>query len=180
MQAKDRLIWIDLEMTGLSPEINQIIEIATVVTDKHLNVIANGPVLAIHAEQKALDLMDNWNQKHHRASGLYQRVQASRVSMTQAEQMTIDFLKVFVEPNTSPICGNSICMDKQFLNRYMPALSNFFHYRQIDVSSFKEIIKRWYPNGSQFEKHSKHLALSDIYDSIEELKFYQTHYLKEI
>lgn len=180
MPRKDRLIWIDLEMTGLSPEINQIIEIATVVTDNQLNLIANGPVLAIHAEQAALDRMDDWNQKHHRASGLYQRVQASSVSMAKAERMTIDFLKVFVEPNTSPICGNSICMDKQFLNCYMPTLSNFFHYRQIDVSSFKEMIKRWHPQGPQLEKHSKHLALSDIYDSIEELKFYRKHYFKEI
>ena len=180
MSLKERLIWIDLEMTGLSPEINQIIEIATVVTDHHLNVLANGPVLAIQTQQAALDGMDDWNQKHHRASGLYQRVQASTVSMTTAEQFTIDFLKVFVEPHTSPICGNSICMDKQFLNRYMPSLSDFFHYRQIDVSSFKEIIKRRYPQGPRLEKQSKHLALSDIYDSIEELKFYQQHYFKEI
>lgn len=180
MPNKDRLIWIDLEMTGLSPEINQIIEIATVVTDNHLNVIANGPVLAIEAHQTVLEGMDNWNQTHHRASGLYQRVQASKVSMAKAEQFTLDFLKAFVAPNTSPICGNSICMDKQFLNRHMPRLSNFFHYRQIDVSSFKEMIKRWHPQGPQLDKHSKHLALSDIYDSIEELKFYQKHYFKEI
>jgi oligoribonuclease len=180
MPRKNRLIWIDLEMTGLSPAVNQIIEIATVITDNHLNVIANGPVFAIETPQATLDSMDDWNQKHHRASGLYQRVQASSVSIAKAEQMTIQFLNVFVEANTSPICGNSICMDKQFLNRYMPTLSNFFHYRQIDVSSFKEMIRRLYPEGPQLEKHSKHLALSDIYDSIEELKFYQKHYFKEI
>lgn len=176
----ENLIWIDLEMTGLSPVENQIIEIATVVTDKDLNILANGPVLAIQTDFSALLAMDDWNQKHHRASGLYDRVLASRVSCRQAELMTIDFLKCFVEAGVSPMCGNTISMDRQFLNRHMPDLAAFFHYRQIDVSTLKELVKRWYPNATRFDKNSVHLALNDIYDSIEELKFYRQHYFRNL
>jgi oligoribonuclease len=172
------LVWIDLEMTGLSPLENQIIEIATVVTDKDLNVIANGPVLAVQTEMSALEAMDDWNQKHHRASGLYDRVVKSRVCCRQAEQMTIAFLSCFIDAGISPMCGNTISMDRQFLNHHMPDLAAFFHYRQIDVSSLKELVKRWYPEAIKFEKNSQHLALNDIYDSIEELKFYRQHFFR--
>jgi len=178
MKDPQNLIWIDLEMTGLSPEINQILEIATVVTDKNLNIIANGPVFAIQTELSVLQTMDDWNQSHHKASGLYERARASRVSRETAEQMTIAFLSRFVDANQSPMCGNTISMDRQFLNRYMPKLAAFFHYRQLDVSTLKEIIKRWYPNSLKFDKSSKHLALSDIYDSIDELKFYRQHFFR--
>lgn len=176
MSNQNHLIWIDLEMTGLSPEHNQILEIATVVTDEKLNILANGPTFAIQTPLEVLIGMDNWNQTHHQASGLYERARNSHVTVEQAERMTLHFLKHFTQAQTSPICGNSICMDKQFLNRYMPELSNYFHYRQIDVSSFKEMIKRWYPEKAKFDKMSKHLALSDIYDSIEELKYYREHF----
>jgi oligoribonuclease len=178
MKDSDNLIWIDLEMTGLSPEYNQILEIATVVTDKHLNVIAHGPVFALKTETGVLETMDDWNQKHHRASGLYQRALQSRVTLEQAELMTIAFLNCFIDAGVSPMCGNTISMDRQFLNRYMPKLASFFHYRQIDVSTIKELVKRWYPQVAKFEKESRHLALSDIYDSIEELKFYRQHYFR--
>lgn len=170
------LIWIDLEMTGLSPEHNQILEIATVITDTNLEIIANGPTFAIQTPQDVLMAMDDWNQTHHQSSGLYQRALSSHVTVEQAERLTLQFLKHFTKAQCSPICGNSICMDKQFLNRYMPELSQYFHYRQIDVSSFKEMIKRWYPEKAKFDKMSKHLALSDIYDSIEELKYYREHF----
>jgi oligoribonuclease len=178
MKDKNNLIWIDLEMTGLSPQKNQILEIATVVTDSQLNILANGPVLAIQTPLEVLQGMDDWNQKQHGSSGLYQRALQSTVTAAQAEKMTIQFLKQFIDPATSPICGNSICMDKQFLVLHMPLLSQFFHYRQIDVSSFKEIFKRWYPEKAKFDKISKHLALNDIYDSIEELKHYREHFIK--
>ena len=178
MSNQNHLIWIDLEMTGLSPEHNQILEIATVVTDANLNIIANGPTFAIQTSKEVLMAMDNWNQTHHQASGLYERALRSHVTVNQAERLTLQFLKHFTEAQCSPICGNSICMDKQFLNRHMPQLSNYFHYRQIDVSSFKEMIKRWYPEKAKFDKMSKHLALSDIYDSIEELKYYREHFFK--
>ncbi len=176
MIDKNNLIWIDLEMTGLSPEFNQILEIATVVTDSQLNVIAHGPVFAIQTPSEVLMGMDDWNQKHHSSSGLYMRALESQVSVQQAEQFTIEFLKNFVPAQSSPMCGNSICMDRQFLIRHMPQLANFFHYRQIDVSSFKEMCKRWYPEKTKFDKISKHLALNDIFDSIEELKYYREHF----
>lgn len=179
MKDAEHLIWIDLEMTGLFPELNQILEIATVVTDKHLNIIANGPVLAIKTQASVLETMDDWNQKHHKASGLYQRALQSRVSVEDAEAMTISFLQCFIDPGVSPMCGNTISMDRQFLNRHMPNLACFFHYRQIDVSTIKELVKRWYPNAKKFEKESRHLALNDIVDSIEELKFYRNQYFKD-
>lgn len=179
MKNKTDLIWIDLEMTGLSIVHNQILEIATVVTDKDLNVIANGPVFVLQTPKKELESMDDWNQTHHKASGLYERALQSHVTTAQAERLTISFLKHFVDAQTSPMCGNTICTDRQFLNQYMPDLADFFHYRQIDVSSFKEIFKRWYPNKPKFDKISKHLAINDIYDSIEELKYYRKHFLIE-
>lgn len=179
MKDANNLIWIDLEMTGLVVEQEQILEIATVVTDQHLNVLAHGPVLALKTAEEYLQKMDDWNQRHHRASGLYERVQRSTVDVTQAEAMTIAFLQRFLNPGESPMCGNTISMDRQFLNRYMPKLAQFFHYRQIDVSSIKELVKRWYPNAAKFEKNSKHLAQNDIYDSIEELSFYREHYFCE-
>ena len=174
----DNLIWIDLEMTGLSPEHNQILEIATVVTDHKLNIIAHGPVFAIQTPQSVLATMDNWNQTHHKASGLYARALQSRVTAAQAEQHTLHFLKHFVKAQQSPMCGNSICNDRQFLNKHMPSLANFFHYRQIDVSSFKEMCSRWYPDAQKFAKISKHLALNDVFDSIEELKYYKRNFFK--
>jgi oligoribonuclease len=180
MKDKENLIWIDLEMSGLNVEKNQIIEIATVVTDKELNILANGPVFAIQTDIKHLEAMDDWNQKQHRGSGLYQRVLNSKVSCQQAELMTIAFLKAFIDASTSPMCGNTISMDRQFLNRYMPKLAEFFHYRQIDVSSIKELAKRWYKDLPKFEKTSQHLALNDIYDSIEELKFYRQLLFKDV
>ena len=179
MKDAENLIWIDLEMTGLLVDQDQIIEIATVVTDKHLNILAHGPVFAIQTNQAQLDAMDDWNQRHHRRSGLYERVLRSNVCLAQAEDMTLGFLESFLNPGESPMCGNTISMDRMFLTKYMPKLQQFFHYRQIDVSSIKELVKRWYPNAGKFEKTSKHLAQSDIYDSIEELAYYRQHYFCE-
>ncbi len=174
--SNKNLIWIDLEMTGLDPNNDRIIEIATVVTDKELNVLAEGPVFAVHQEQSLLDGMDEWNTKHHHDSGLVARVQESVISDQEAERKTIEFLMEYIAPGKSPMCGNTIYQDRRFLDRYMPALANYFHYRQIDVSSIKELIKRWKPSMMKgIEKKSKHLALSDIHDSIDELRYYREH-----
>jgi oligoribonuclease len=168
------LIWIDLEMTGLSPDHDRIIEIATLVTDASLNVLAEGPVFAITQPQARLDQMDAWNTHQHGKSGLTARVQASDVSEAQAEAETIAFLEHYVEPNTSPMCGNSICQDRRFLARYMPELEQFFHYRNLDVSTLKELAKRWKPGALEgVTKNGAHLAMADIKDSIEELKHYR-------
>nr|CAA6827561.1 MAG: 3'-to-5' oligoribonuclease (orn) [uncultured Thiotrichaceae bacterium] len=176
---KENLIWIDLEMTGLDTINDVIIEIATVVTDKDLNKLAEGPVLAIHQSQETLDKMDDWNQNQHGGSGLIKRVQESNISAQQAEQATIDFLSQYVPSFTSPMCGNTICQDRRFLARYMPELEAFFHYRHIDVSTFKELATRWRPDlTGKFEKQGSHLALDDIYDSIAELQFYREHFLR--
>ena len=170
----DNLIWIDLEMTGLSPERDRIIEIATVVTDKELEILAEGPVLAIHQDDDVLAGMDEWNTSHHTDSGLVARVRESTVDEAQAERETIDFLRGYVEPGASPMCGNSICQDRRFLARLMPGLEGFFHYRNLDVSTIKELARRWYPDiSSGFYKESRHLALADILDSIEELRYYR-------
>ena len=178
-QDTQHLIWIDLEMTGLDPDSDLIIEIATVITDKDLNVLAQGPVLAVHQSDAALAAMDDWNQQHHGQSGLIERVKASTIDDAEAERLTIEFLKDWVPANTSPICGNSIGQDRRFLYRYMPKLEAYFHYRNIDVSTLKELAARWAPDVKNgFNKESTHQALDDILESIEELRYYREHFIK--
>ena len=179
MNKKTNLIWIDLEMTGLIPESDVIIEIATVVTDANLNVIEEGPSLAIHQNRDLLDRMDEWNTNQHNRSGLVKRVLESKVSSAEAESKTLDFLIKYVDQGASPMCGNSICQDRRFLYNYMPKLEKFFHYRHIDVSTLKELAVRWKPSiiSSSYKK-SRHLALSDVYDSIDELKHYREYFIK--
>ena len=179
MSRKDNLIWIDLEMTGLDPDKNRIIEIATAVTDKELAVIAEGPVLAIHQSDAVLSAMDEWNTRQHTNSGLTERVRASQISEADAERVTLEFLRQHVDQGASPICGNSICQDRRFLIRHMPELAAYFHYRNLDVSTLKILAKLWLPEvGNRFEKKSVHLALADIHDSIRELRFYREHLFK--
>lgn len=178
MKNNQNLIWIDLEMTGLLPESDVIIEIATIVTDAHLNILAEGPVLAIHREEAVLACMDEWNTRQHNQSGLVKRVQESTFSDKDAEQQTIAFLKSYVDKGKSPMCGNSICQDRRFLCKYMPELAAYFHYRNLDVSTLKELALRWRPELlSGIDKQSKHLALDDIKDSIEELIYYRQHFI---
>ena len=178
-QNPNNLIWIDLEMTGLDTQNDVIIEIATVVTDSELNTLAEGPVLAIHQSDEILNAMDDWNTKQHGSSGLTERVKNSTINEAEAERQTIEFLRQYVPANASPMCGNSICQDRRFLARCMPALENYFHYRNLDVSSLKELAKRWAPEVFKgFSKESSHLALDDIRDSIAELKYYREHLLK--
>lgn len=168
------LIWIDLEMTGLNPERDRIIEIATLITDSHLNLVAEGPVFAIHQPEELLAQMDEWNTTHHTSSGLVERVRQSKVSEAEAEAATLDFLQKHVSAGKSPMCGNSVWQDRRFLTRYMPTLEQFFHYRVVDVSTLKELALRWAPeiyNG--IKKESKHLALDDIRESVEELRYYR-------
>jgi len=175
-QDANNLIWIDLEMTGLDTQNDLIIEIATIVTDANLNVLAEGPVLAIHQSDSILDGMDEWNTKQHGKSGLIQRVKESSVTAEQAEKATLEFLAEFITAKTSPMCGNSICQDRRFLARCMPALEDYFHYRNLDVSTLKELAKRWLPSvASGFKKKGAHLALDDIKESIEELRYYREH-----
>lgn len=180
MTQKDQnLIWIDCEMTGLSPEDNCLIEIATVVTDSDLNILAEGPVFAIHQDDTQLAKMDAWNVKQHNESGLIARVKASQITVAIAESKTLNFLSQHVPVGKSPMCGNSVCLDKRFLARYMPQLVNYFHYRQIDVSTIKELAARWAPNVyQQVRKSSTHLALADIKESIAELRFYREELFK--
>ena len=178
-QNPNNLIWIDLEMTGLDTQNDVIIEIATVVTDSELNTLAEGPVLAIHQSDEILNAMDEWNTKQHGNSGLVERVKNSTVNEAEAEQQTIEFLRQYVPANASPMCGNSICQDRRFLARCMPELENYFHYRNLDVSSLKELAKRWAPEVFKgFSKESSHLAMDDIRDSITELKYYREQLLK--
>jgi len=173
------LVWIDLEMTGLNPDTDRIIEIATIVTDAHLNILAEGPVLAIHQKDIVLNAMDEWNTTQHGNSGLISRVRRSTISEADAEAQTLEFLSRFVDPKKSPICGNSICQDRRFLYRSMPKLESFFHYRNLDVSTVKELARRWYPDLLQrFTKKSSHLALDDVKDSIEELRYYRQYFFK--
>jgi len=180
MKHESNLIWIDLEMTGLNHQHDQIIEIATVVTDAHLNKLAEGPVIAIKTEQHYLDGMDNWCTTHHGNSGLTQRVEQSEINMREAEQETIAFLKQYLPKGKSPMCGNSICQDRRFMIEQMPELELFFHYRNLDVSTLKELAKRWAPKVySSHKKQGAHLALDDIYESIDELKHYRRFLLKE-
>lgn len=170
----DHLIWLDLEMTGLDPENNRIIEIATVVTDKNLNVVAEGPVMAVHQPESHTTTMDEWNTHQHNKSGLIERVRASSLTEKQAEEKTIAFLSQYVIAGKSPMCGNSICQDRRFLCKWMPALAAFFHYRNLDVSTLKILAQHWAPEIlNRFSKESTHVALQDIYDSIAELKFYR-------
>ena len=173
---RDNLIWIDLEMTGLDTDSDRIIEIATLVTDKELNVIAEGPVLAIHQDDSVLAKMDEWNTTTHSASGLVDRVRQSRWTETTAEAETLAFLEQHVERGMSPMCGNSICQDRRFLHRSMPRLESYFHYRNLDVSTIKELARRWKPEVLEhLKKNSRHVAMDDIRDSIAELKFYRKH-----
>jgi oligoribonuclease len=174
MLKNDNLIWIDLEMTGLKTDSDSIIEIATVVTDKELNILAAGPALAIHQPESVLAGMDDWNQHQHGSSGLLARVRASSVSVGEAEARTLEFLAPWVPPGASPMCGNSICQDRRFLARAMPALERFFHYRNLDVSTLKELARRWAPRVAEtFAKEGAHLAQADILESIRELKHYR-------
>ena len=176
--SKELLIWIDLEMTGLDPIENKIIEIATIVTDRELNIIAEGPNIAIHQTESELEKMDDWNVKHHTASGLVEKVRESKYDNNSAELDTLNFLKKYCVEFTAPLCGNTITQDRRFIERYMPDLYEFLHYRNIDVSSFKEVAKCWYPKLSNYIKSGEHTALKDIQESIEELKYYRKTMLK--
>ena len=173
-QRDDNLIWIDLEMTGLDTDRDSVLEIATIVTDRELDVLAEGPVFAIAHPESRLQAMDDWNRNQHGGSGLWERVLSSGIDHAQAEAETLDFLKQWVPPNKSPMCGNSICQDRRFLHRQMPALEQYFHYRNLDVSTLKELARRWAPEIARgIGKTSAHTALSDIRDSIEELRYYR-------
>ncbi|OLU13050.1 oligoribonuclease [Pseudomonas sp. PA1(2017)] len=179
MQNPQNLIWIDLEMTGLDPETDVIIEMATIVTDTELNVLAEGPVIAVHQSDERLAAMDEWNTRTHGESGLTQRVRDSKISQTEAEAQTIAFLEKWVPKGKSPICGNSIGQDRRFLYKYMPALEAYFHYRYLDVSTLKILAERWAPGIKEgFVKTGTHQALDDIRESIAELKYYRQHLLK--
>ena len=176
MPSSDYLVWIDLEMTGLKPDTDVIIEMATIVTTAHLDIVAEGPVIAIHQPDSVLDAMDDWNKRTHGASGLIQRVRDSKWTLAMAENRTLEFLRALVEPNSSPMCGNSICQDRRFLARHMPTLEKFFHYRNLDVSTLKELARRWAPSVlSGFVKQGEHKALADIQESIRELAYYREH-----
>lgn len=176
---ESNLIWIDLEMTGLEPETDRIIEIATVVTDSQLNVLAQGPVIAVHQSDESLNAMDDWNTRTHGQSGLIDRVKGSEISEAQAEQRTIEFLEKWVDKGASPMSGNTIGQDRRFLVKYMPKLEAYFHYRNLDVSTLKELARRWAPEVIEgFQKKGSHQALDDIIESIEELRYYREHFLK--
>jgi oligoribonuclease len=178
-QNPQNLVWIDLEMTGLDTFSDRIIEIATIVTDKDLNVVAEGPVLAIHQDETVLQNMDEWNTTQHYGSGLLQRVRQSAMTEADAERETLTFLQQHVPPGVSPMCGNSICQDRRFLARLMPLLEQYFHYRNLDVSTLKELVQRWAPQIAEgFSKSSAHLALDDIRDSIREMQYYRQQVLK--
>ena len=177
--SEQNLIWIDLEMTGLEPERDVIIEIATIITDGQLNVLAEGPVVAIRQPEEYLEAMDDWNQRHHGQSGLIERVRDSDIDERGAEWQTLEFVRHYVPENSSPLCGNSICQDRRFLYRYMPELERFLHYRNLDVSTLKELCRRWAPNiADGVSKRAAHRALDDIRESIEELRYYRQHFLK--
>lgn len=181
MAANDsgRLIWIDLEMTGLDTANDHIIEIATIVTDKDLEILAEGPVFAIHQPSEILAGMDDWNRRQHGNSGLTARVRASTITAAEAEQRTLQFLSQWLQPGESPMCGNSICQDRRFMAREMPQLERFFHYRNLDVSTLKELARRWAPTVyAGLEKDSTHLALDDIRQSIRELVYYREHFIR--
>lgn len=173
-----RLVWLDMEMTGLRPEIDRIIEVAMVVTDSELNVLAEGPVLVVHQPDEVLDGMDDWNKSTHGRSGLIDRVRASRLTEAGAQKILLDFISAWVPAGKSPMCGNSIGQDRRFMARYMPELEAFFHYRNLDVSTLKELARRWAPDISRgFSKKGAHTALADIIESIEELRYYRHHFI---
>jgi oligoribonuclease len=179
-QDQNNLVWLDMEMTGLDPGADRIIEVALVVTDSELKAVAQAPVLVVHQPDATLDAMDAWNKATHGRSGLIDKVKASVLTEADVEARMIDFLREHVPENTSPMCGNSICQDRRFLARWMPRLEAYFHYRNLDVSTLKELCKRWKPEVAKgFTKGSKHEALADIQESIEELKYYREHFLKE-
>jgi oligoribonuclease len=169
----NNLVWIDMEMTGLQPDSDRVIEIAMLVTDPQLNVLATGPVLVVHQPDSVLDSMDSWNKSTHAKSGLIEKVRASTLAEADAERQALQFLAAHVPPSASPMCGNSICQDRRFLARWMPRLESHFHYRNLDVSTLKELVKRWKPDLKSFSKEGKHEALADILESLEELKFYR-------
>ncbi len=178
-QDSNNLIWIDLEMTGLDTQNDLIIEIATIVTDANLNILAEGPVMAIHQSSEVLARMDEWNTRQHGQSGLVERVKQSNINEAEAQAKTIEFLREYVPANSSPMCGNSICQDRRFLARCMPELEAYFHYRNLDVSSLKELARRWSPEVYKgYDKQGTHLALDDIRDSIRELTYYREHFIK--
>ncbi|MFO1430725.1 MAG: oligoribonuclease [Candidatus Competibacteraceae bacterium] len=174
LMSPDHLIWIDLEMTGLDPQSDRIIEIATLITDAQLVILAEGPMLAIRQSPSVLAAMDEWNRKQHSQSGLLERVRASRIDEREAARQTLEFLSRYVPKGKSPMCGNSICQDRRFLARWMPELEAYFHYRNLDVSTLKELARRWYPGLTKgFSKNSSHLALDDIRESVAELRYYR-------
>lgn len=178
MDKKLNLIWIDLEMTGLVPNTDRILEIATLITDANLNIIAEGPNLAVRQSDALLDGMDDWNQRHHNKTGLIEKVKSSRIDDKEAERQTIEFLAQYSDKGASPMCGNSICQDRRFLANYMPELEEFFHYRNLDVSSVKELVRRWKPEilGGLVKKGT-HVAMDDIKDSVIELVYYREHFI---
>jgi oligoribonuclease len=178
-QDATRLIWIDLEMTGLKPETDRIIEVALVITDASLVTVAEAPVWVVHQDDATLAGMDSWNQGTHGKSGLIDKVKASTLTESVVESAALGFLREHVPPRVSPMCGNSICQDRRFLARYMPVLEDYFHYRNLDVSTLKELCKRWRPEVARgFDKDTKHTALADVYESLDELKYYREHFLK--
>ena len=178
-QKDTHLVWMDLEMTGLDPDRHTIIEIATLITTSGLDLVAEGPALAIHQPAAVLDAMDEWNQEHHGQSGLTARVLASTTSMAKAEEQTLAAVRHYCPSRTAPLCGNSIYQDRRFLARHMPTLEAYFHYRNIDVSTLKELVRRWYPQGPEPPaKAHTHIALNDIRESIEELRFYRQHFFR--
>ena len=179
MTASDHnLVWVDMEMTGLIPEVHRVIEIATIVTDSNLNVLAEGPVIAIHQAPEALEAMDEWNTRTHTNSGLVARVASSAITEQMATEETLAFLSEWVSDGKSPMCGNSICQDRRFMARHMPELEKFFHYRNLDVSTLKILMQRWRPDLPEAPKQGAHQALADIRESIEELRHYRTHFLR--
>lgn len=178
-QNESHLVWVDMEMSGLEPERDRILEVAMIVTDKDLNLVAEGPVLVVHQSDAVLNAMDNWNKGTHGKSGLIDKVKASTLGDAEVEARMLDFMKQHVPARTTPMCGNSICQDRRFMVRYMPALEAYFHYRNLDVSTLKELAKRWKPGIMDgFKKQNSHTALADIVESIEELKYYREHFIR--
>ncbi len=178
-QDANNLVWLDMEMTGLEPDTDRIIEVAMVVTDSQLNVLGESPVVAIHQPDSVMDGMDDWNKATHGRSGLIERVKASPLNEAAAESILLEFMHQYVPERTSPMCGNSICQDRRFMARSMPKWEAYFHYRNLDVSTLKELVKRWKPEIAKgFVKHGKHEALADIHESIEELRYYREHFIK--